>query len=529
KAKLIKADELPANIINSDQTRNLITTLRSAFHKSPTSHQMYLNEIEAADHQFTESEKRILRSLGTALSGNETKYLNLYGPPGTVKTIPYHELLTGKDASFIGLKDSIVLVGSSSVLPSSQHDGFPTAYTSRDGLDLSGVEIAATTLGNLLADNAINKLGSGSNAAILIGFGILTWTLAMSIPGTWGVASILCAGACYFLISLGVFTKLHVWLPLFIPLLLQLPVALVAGQIRHYKRARQTRETAIEALGLYVPRQVAHRISHGSVQQSPQSDVIRAVCFCSDIQGYTSLSEKVKPDRLTLLTNEYFDQLGSCIRKHGGEIMNYFGDAATCIWEAPEPSADVRLRASLASLEVLNQVKQFNQRHQPECFPTRIGLHIGDVAIGDTGGGGHFNYGITGDAINTTSRIEQLSKKLGTCLLATEDVIAGIDSLLTRRTGDFVFKGKTEILTIHEIIARQSDATANQYVLCDRFSEAIQEFEAERWSAASTLFDELLNDFPDDGPSLFFRGLCGEYLQIPEHQRPGSIVRLQSK
>nr|MBX2881025.1 CHASE2 domain-containing protein [Granulosicoccus sp.] len=64
KAKLIKADELPANIMNSDQTRNLITTLRSAFHKSPNSLQMYLNEIEAADHQFTESEKRILRSLG---------------------------------------------------------------------------------------------------------------------------------------------------------------------------------------------------------------------------------------------------------------------------------------------------------------------------------------------------------------------------------------------------------------------------------------------------------------------------------
>lgn len=173
--------------------------------------------------------------------------------------------------------------------------------------------------------------------------------------------------------------------------------------------------------------------------------------------------------------HEYFDQLGSCFKERDGQVMNFVGDGATCSWKITEPSKPARLQSSLAALDILLSVRKFNEKHPDECFQTRIGLHVGTVAISGTGGGGHFSYGIQGDTINAASRIEQLNKKLGTFLLVSAEVVKELDILLVRRLGDFVLKGKAEILTVVEIVERRERATRNQYDLCRRFGFAMEQ------------------------------------------------------
>ncbi len=124
--------------------------------------------------------------------------------------------------------------------------------------------------------------------------------------------------------------------------------------------------------------------------------------------------------------------------------------------------------------------------------------------VGHSGGGGHFVYSIVGDCANTASRIEGLNKQIGTQILATEPVIEGIDNLLTRPIGDFVFVGKTEPLSIVQILSLTSEATAKQSELCERFATGFDLFMRAEWKKASKEFKSILKDFPHDGPARFY-------------------------
>ena len=150
----------------------------------------------------------------------------------------------------------------------------------------------------------------------------------------------------------------------------------------------------------------------------------------------------------------------------------------------------------------------------------RIGLETGEVFIGHSGGGGHFVYSIVGDCANTASRIEGLNKHLSTEVLASESVIEGIDDLLMRPLGQFVFVGKTEPLPIYEILSLVTDATAQETELCERFAGGFDLFMKAEWKKASREFKSILKSFPHDGPSRFYFSQCQQRIDavsLPEN------------
>ncbi len=120
------------------------------------------------------------------------------------------------------------------------------------------------------------------------------------------------------------------------------------------------------------------------------------------------------------------------------------------------------------------------------------------------GGGGHFIYGIVGDIANTASRIEQLNKQLGTRLLATEEVVAGLNDILSRPLGDFWFAGKRSSVPVVEVLCPVRDATMAQLSLCARFELAVEAFREERWEEAESHFQGIHRDYPHDGPARFY-------------------------
>ena len=88
-------------------------------------------------------------------------------------------------------------------------------------------------------------------------------------------------------------------------------------------------------------------------------------------------------------------------------------------------------------------------------MPTRIGLHSGRMVLGHVGAMDHYEYRAVGDIVNTAARIEGLNKRFRTRILASDDVLVGLDDFLTRRLGTFVLAGKSKPLVIHELICRQ--------------------------------------------------------------------------
>ena len=156
-------------------------------------------------------------------------------------------------------------------------------------------------------------------------------------------------------------------------------------------------------------------------------------------------------------------------------------------------------------------------------------MEAGEVYVGHSGGGGHFVYSIVGDCANTASRIEGLNKHVGTQILTTEFMIAGIDNLLTRPVGDFIFFGKSEPLTIIEILNLSNEATAQQGELCERFVKGIDLFMRADWKMASREFTSILKSFPHDGPSRFYISQCQQRIKAKSLAENPCIINMTQK
>lgn len=522
-----EAERLPAQLGGAGELRPLMDTLRTGFTRDATFVARFLDSLDTAEALSPEG-RRVLRILAAAYASHASHYLNFYGIPGSVTTIPYDALLRKDGRLPVDLAGKAVFIGESRNSASMQLDGFLTVFSQDDGVDLSGVEIAATAFANLLAGHALRPHGMGASFAIVFAFGALVGSMAYLLPGARAIAAATAAGALYLGTAYALFAGQHLWTPVFIPLALQLPLALLLGLFWQYLTAHRERCRVSRALLYYVPEQVVQRLSpEGHPALIPE--MVYGTCLVSDVQGYTTLSEVTAPKELAALNNEYFGLLGERIARRNGIMLDIVGDGMSCVWPALQPQKGARLDACLAALDILQAVEQFNTRHPDRPYPTRIGLHAGWVAMGNVGGGGHLEYAVIGNIINTTSRIEGLNKYLGTRLLAAEPVVSGLDELLLRPTGAFLLKGKADVLSIFQIMGRRSETMEAEETLCRRFAAALAVFDAGRWSEAAELFEALLAVYPQDGPARFYLQRCRQYCHRPPPPEHGAVIRLQGK
>ncbi len=475
----------------------------------------------------------LLRALTALYSGDSHRYINFYGPPGSITTIPYHSVIAGVDpnlpAGALDFSGKVVFVGFSDLYDPGQPDRFYTVFTGDDGVDLSGVEIAATAFANLLTDASLKSMGLSATAAILFVFGVLLAATVYFIPAAAGVPIALALAAAYTLASAWLFGARQVWLPLSIPLLVQMPMALLLGLLGQYLFERRRSKHISEAINYYLPENIARELTENRLDPSATNKVVYSTCFATDMAGFSTLAEKLSPDQLASFLNEYFEALAQPLRNHQVDVTEFRADAIMCAWTAPKPDIRPRSKAIFAALEAVDAIEGFKARHGNLGTSVRIGLECGSVYVGHAGGGGHFVYSIVGDCANTASRIESLNKHLGTRLLATAQVVEGLeDMLLLRPLGKFQFVGKTEGLPIVEILSMKANATSEQRALCDRFATALEAFQQGLWAQAGELFGDIL-EHGDDGPAKFFQARSQRHErgeQVPENF---SVVRMEAK
>src|SRR5205823_2494258 len=159
----------------------------------------------------------------------------------------------------------------------------------------------------------------------------------------------------------------------------------------------------------------------------------------------------------------------------------------------------------------------------------RIGLQDGHFYLGHTGGGGRFLYSILGDTANTAARLESLNKHLGTQILAAETVVANADGLLVRRLGAFRLAGKSDPISVVEILGKQSSATKDQLSLCDAFAAALGRFRRNEWAAAAVDFEALVKCFVNDGPTQLYLTFSRRYAATGPTQIDPTIIQMDHK
>jgi adenylate cyclase len=429
------------------------------------------------------------------------------------------ETSAARDPRFAG---KAVFVGFSEQLQPEQKDGFYTVFSEASGLDLSGVEIAATAFANLLDRRFVAPLGTAAELWLLALWGLAIGA-ALTLAPARGLAPLaLGFAAAYLAVAHGLFASRGQWLPLVVPLLVQLPLGVLGALASKYREARRDRRIMREAFGYHLPGEVIDRLLRGLQGITGPGRLAYGICLASDAGQYTRLSELLPPAELRDFMNRYYETLFMPVRRAEGVVSDVVGDAMLAIWASPSPRATLRHRACAAAAEIAEAVQRFNRGEDRRALPTRIGLHCGEVVLGHVGAVDHYEYRAVGDIVNTATRIEALNKQLGTSILASGEVIEGLEGLYTRYLGCFLLPGKTHPVRVHEILGPRERLDADLLSAYDRFAIGVRAFYDGRWSEAARDFGEVLAA-REDGPSRYYLGVLEGYGDTPPDRWDGAL------
>ncbi len=528
------AATLPAMADGKSRTRHIIDAIRPLyvlFERDATlAHRM---TRELALHPPSTP---LVRALIELYSPGNSRYLNLYGPPRTIETISYHRLLDEKDASFgpdkkeiPSLRGKAVFVGQTESDWFKANDGFYTAFTEASGMDISGVEIAATAFANLLENKAVRPLGPVVNLALLFGWGAVGALISLHFSTAVSATGLLLLNGAYLFLAFIQFKSGGIWYPLVIPILVQTPAAFMAGTVWKYRKANTERRNIREAFGHYLPDDVVDQLASNAKSLSTGGQVLYSICLVTDAESYTSLSEELDPESLTQLMNSYYEAIFKPIKDQGGIILQVIGDSVLALWTAAQQSDALKAAAARAAVGIAEAVQQFNAKAAPHPLPTRIGIHAGEILLGNIGAMDHYEYRPVGDIVNTASRLEGLNKYLGTHMLTSEDALGPDNGAVTRPVGQFVFKGKSHPVRVHEILQNSVPSAQSQTEVHRRFALGLQAFKMQRWGEADQYFDQALQIDENDGPSKFYRKLCVELSERPPNNDWNGAVHLTRK
>ena len=223
----------------------------------------------------------------------------------------------------------------------------------------------------------------------------------------------------------------------------------------------------------------------------------RPVCVLfSDIRGFTTMSERLPPDELILLLNDFLTQMTRCIERHGGMVDKFIGDAVMAVFPLDRGSESAT-DAIVAALAMCDELERFNQRLAPGLPPMSIGvgLHAGEVIAGLIGSPQKREYTVIGDVVNSASRVEGMTKQLGASILVTAEVLAKADAsrFLLRPLGSYAPKGRKMALRVFDVVGERDRSAASAALAAEiqRVDEALARFTRREFERAAEEFAAL--------------------------------------
>ena len=182
-----------------------------------------------------------------------------------------------------------------------------------------------------------------------------------------------------------------------------------------------------------------------------------------------------------------------------------------------------------AALMFQQNLTQFNGKQGNLALQTRVGLHTGEVTVGNVGSSEHFDYTAIGENVNLASRLEGLNKQLGTDVLMTRAAIPQKhDQWLLRPVGRYRFKGFEHIVEVVELVVK-GGSPEQVRVWCETFADALAKFQERKFDAAEAGFNRTVELRPDDGPSKFYLKQIADIRQHPVPENWNGEVSLKEK
>lgn len=435
-------------------------------------------------------------------TGPALRYLNFYGPPGTVPTVSYADVVGRTPAAQALVRGRSVFVGFAESAQAEPHDDHRTVFGG-ERANMHGVEIAATAFGNTHSRSFVRVIPVYAGALVVFVAGAAATALMLAGTVAIGFGSIVALGLAWLALALFAFRDHFLWLPLVGPLALQLPLGLLVALGWRYREAIEQRGRLQRAFANFVPPDVANRLTQNAQALHTLRRSVRAACMATDAHRYTSLAERLAPEALLEFLNRYYEPLFDAVARHGGFVSDVVGDSMVAIWPEGEDAVEARSRVCSACLTLIEGADRLAEREPDTALLTRVGVAWGPIVLAPVGALNHYEYRGVGDAVNTANRLQSLAGRLGVRIAVSGDLTEGLPGFLLRDLGDYLLKGKSEAVRVIEIVGRVENATPAARELCDAFNQAVSAWRLGQVAVAREHLERLRLSQPDDGPVKF--------------------------
>lgn len=255
--------------------------------------------------------------------------------------------------------------------------------------------------------------------------------------------------------------------------------------------------------------------------------------FFSDLQDFTSLSEKRRPEDVVRFLNIYLTAMTEIILSRGGIIDKYQGDGIMAFWGAPVKKEDDEIHACLAALENQEKLQELRDIFRNMGFPSiysRIGINTGEMIVGNMGSEKRFDYTVIGDNVNLASRLESANKLYSTKIIVSEPTYLKAKNHFEFRELDLIrVTGKEMQVRIYELMARKGELSEQGQKVRNLFIEGLSFYREKRCRDALERFLLCQKLIHNDGPSGEYIRRCNEIIKHPELTEWDSIYIMEGK
>ena len=295
---------------------------------------------------------------------------------------------------------------------------------------------------------------------------------------------------------------------------------------------------SLKSFTKYMPLQLVRNLLKNKADIVVGGESKRLTLFFSDIAGFTTISEAMEPNALMHHLSEYFEEVTSILIEHQGTIDKYIGDAVMVFWGAPNEDKNQEYNACISALLIQNKLKELNKKWATKGFPelgTRIGLHVGEVVVGNVGSSDRMNYTVIGDSVNLAARLEGTNKYYDTNIIISESLYEVVKDKFLCRTLDIVaVKGKTKGVRIYELVTELGNKNLavpkKQVEFIEKFEKGFSFYLNHNFAKALEMFEPLkgLHE-PYDRLLGVYIERCNDYLKSPPASDWDGVFKLDKK
>ena len=452
-------------------------------------------------------------------------FINYLGPTGTFSHYSVTDIIHGRLDKDI-FKDKIVLLGATAT-------GIFDLRVTPFSPVFPGIEIHATVIDNILHQNFIRRPGWTAIIDIfaIIFLGLISVPVLSRVKAVTGLLFTLVLVVVYIFINRYVFIGYNLWLNLVYPVFTMLVVYVGITVYRYITEEREKKKIR-GTFQYYLSGPVIEEMLKDPSKLKLGGEKKDLSVLFSDIRGFTTISEKLSPEDLVHLLNEYLTVMTDLVFKHGGLLDKYMGDAVMAVFGAPLDEPDHPMRSCRTALGMMEELRKLQKKWADEGQPVLdigIGINTGDMVVGNMGSKMRFDYTVMGDNVNLGSRLEGINKEYGTNIVISEYTYERVkDSFFCRELDSVRVKGKMLPVRIYELIGEKKDSEKWEGHI-KTFEEGLANYKQGLWGDAILSFRKVLEIHPGDYPSEMYIERCENLNQNPPEDGWDGVYTMTKK